>query len=363
MRLFFWTVGICLLTAGQLRAAAYEDVLKILRDNEAYVRSLSVKTQVTVFQRTFNEPRQDVNLKLSETIIVDSQGRCRVETDGESFTSGSEVRVYPEKAIGVFDGHSMQTMSGERYFDRGLITSNRSDLPMRLDPLLAITHYFDKPVTVLLSERPGASIGRETTWEGRPALELHSAVYDNEGDDRQYRITVVPELNYAIVRRATAVRYDGLDRWDDYTRIITSDYFEAQPGFWLPRQAIHESFEPTREQATRGTDPDTSWRWNVSFTDWQLNPEISDSAFAFKFASGVYVNDQVVGRSYKMSGVSDELIDTQLTAARTWKSQSRTNQRQILLIVNVTVVALILAMIAWRRFTSRTPKSPDSRPE
>jgi hypothetical protein len=258
----------------------------------------------------------------------------------------------------------MQSMSGDRYFERGLVTSNRSDLPLRLDPRLAITHYFSKPVTDLLEERPGAELIGETTWEGHKALQLASVLYDNDDDDRRYHITVVPDMNYAIVRRATAIRQDGLDRWDDYTRITTSDYFEAQPGFWLPRRALHESFETSRDQAVQGTDPDIAWRWDIQFSDWQLNPEISDSLFGFKFASGVYVNDQVVGRSYKMAGVSDELLDSQLAAARAWKSRERQSRSRTLVMINLAVLAVLLGIGIGRNFFSRrkaTVPSQDSK--
>lgn len=341
------TVFVCSPVAG---AATFDDIAKILRDNEQFLRSMAVTIHCKVLQTSISDPSQTVRLTIDEKVLIDAEGRCRVESTGESFVNGPELKVHPENGVGVFNGHTMKSMTGGgKHFNRGLITSSHSDLPLRLDPRLVTTHYFNRPVTALLAERPGAVLLRETTWEGRPAIELASAIYDNADDDRRYLITVVPDLNYAIVRRAAAVRYDGCDRWDDYTRFIASDYHEATPGFWVPRTAVHESFDPTREQSLNGTAPPLSWRWDIRMSEWEINPVLSDSLFDLEFAPGVFVNDQVAGRSFKMAGVSNELIESQVSEAADWKSKKRSSPMNRLLVFNAVAFGIAaLAIMLWR---------------
>lgn len=351
------------LSAADVRGAAVtemslEDIVQAIVDSEQEVRSLSVTNRMQVVQQYFpGQPDVEVRLDVVESIILDADGRTRVEIDGQGFrhTTDGEPEVYPQQVLGVYDGQQMRQTSGLDRFTQGLVTSSRSDLAMRLDPRHVTTHYFYKPVSGLL-KKSGVLVG-EVDWDGRTVMRLETTPSGTD-DKRRYVFLIDPGYNFAIVKRAVEIQFSGHERWMEYTRIVGSEYEEVHPGVWLPGHAVHESLDPTRENAADGTDPALAWRWDVVMEDWQVNPELTEALFRLDFSPGVYVNDQVTGRSFQVAGISDELIRHQAQVGDEWRESQQgypfgLSRRQMFVGLNAIVMVALLGFIGFRRMRSR----------
>ena len=285
--------------SAQDAKASVSDITQSLKDTEAEIRTLSVTSSFDILHRYMpGEDYQEIQLTAKEEVAVDSEGRCRVKADTESFRKlNGGIEKTPQLSIGVFDGQAARSMTGKTRMAHGIVSSSRSDLEFRLDPRNVTTHYFFKPVSSMLEKR-GADIVEETMWDGRPVIVIETKPHEGE-DRRKSRFYVDPDRNFTVVRRAVAVQYPPHERWMEYTRIEGFDHKEVYPGVWLPSRVVHESFDPTVEHAVNGSEPPLSWRWNVKLSHWKVNAELPPSTFALEFSPGVYVNDRVTGQSYQ----------------------------------------------------------------
>jgi hypothetical protein len=255
---------------------------------------------MTVLYRFFPESNDDkeVTLNVVEQVTIDAKGRVRVEVDGQSFRHGEEIEVYPHKSLGVYDGQVMKSMSGRQNYTHGLITSSRGDVGLRMDPWSVTTHYFSKPISEILAEK-SAFVADRVEWKGKQVLRVQTKPTVNKTDSRKYVFLIDPAMNYAVVKRAIAIQFEGQERWMEYTRIVGEDFFEAHPGIWVPKRVVHESFAPTLEDAKKGAKPALSWRWDIRMDDWKINPEVPDAVFELDFDPGLYINDKIAGRSFQ----------------------------------------------------------------
>ena len=117
-------------------------------------------------------------------------------------------------------------------------------------------------------------------------------------DRRKSRFFLDPKRGFTVVRRAISIQYPPHERWMEYTRIEGFDYEQIAPDVWLPGRVVHESFDPTVQQAQDGSDPALSWRWKVRLENWRVNEEYPPETFELKFAPGVLVNDRQTGRTF-----------------------------------------------------------------
>jgi hypothetical protein len=356
-------VLVCLGASRSTAAIKVDDLLRALKDVEREVQSLSVTSRIEVLHRYFpGNADKEVKLSVTEKVIVDVNGRCRVETQGQSFKDAAVPVVYPEISLAVFDGHLGKMMYGSERYTQGIVAPDRSRISLRMDPRNVVSHYFGKPISQTLTEG-SARIAGEVDWDGHKVLLFETKPNRNAHDERKYRFLVDPSLNFAVVKRAIAIRFPPYDGWIEYTRISCHDYQEAHPGVWLPTRVIHESFDPTAEHVKKNVDPPLSWRWNISMTDWKVNPDLPESLLDLAFSPDVYVNDMVVGHSYKVKKISDILIREQAEEAAAWQRSGNpgVGTRTLLIGANALILATFLSFMLWRRI--RTGKPDERRPQ
>lgn len=274
------------------------DLGRSIEQLEERVNSLSVNATFDILHRYFpGEDSQDVSLTSLEWITVDREGRCRVQVDTQSFRKlNGGIEKTPKVAIGVFDGKVARVMEGQSTMSSGTVSSLRSEIPLRLDPRNISTHYFFKPLSQILTKR-GAVVVGQVIWDGRPVIVVETTPIEGN-DRRKFRFYVDPERDFTVVRRAIAVQYPPHERWMEYTRIECFDFEQIEPEVWLPGRIVHESFDPTVQNAKDGSEPPLSWRWKVSWENWKVNEECQPEIFELKFAPGVFVNDRITGRNY-----------------------------------------------------------------
>lgn len=344
-------------------AVTLDEITALLNDVEREVKLVSVTSEFKILHRYFpGRPEREVKLNAVQHAVVDSKGRVRVETDGDGFRDGDVIEMYHQKSLGTFDGETTRSMTGDKSFTHGYITSLPTDTWMRFDPRLATTHYFSQPVSEILAEMGGTVLGPES-WEGMEVVRVETLPIER-GAKRKYVFFLSPKHNFAIVRRAAAIQFEGQNEWVEYTRIAGSDYIEPHAGIWVPRTVTYESFDPTEETVAAGIESPLSWRWEIQMKDWAINPVFDASLFTLEFGPGVYVNDKVTGRNYQTAGISDSIINAQsqegLEFARSQGTAKRSNRTAII----VMNVAILLALIAFalRSRKSATPPDPKHEP-
>ena len=303
MRLWLvWMLCVLLSLSATARAVDPQvnvaDIVQPLEQAEKRVHSLAVNANFDILHRFFpGEEYRDVTLTSIESIIVDREGRCRVQIDTQSFRKlGTSIEMTPKVAIGTFDGKVARVMEGQARMSSGAESSLRSEVPLRLDPRNLTTHYFFKPISELLARR-GAQVIGEETWNGNSVIVVETIPFEGE-DRRKFRFFLDPQRGLTVVRRAIAIQYPPYERWMEYSRIEGFDYEQIAPDVWLPGRVVYESFDPTVQHSKDGSEPPLSWRWKVNFENWRVNEDYPPETFELKFAPGVLVNDRTTGRSF-----------------------------------------------------------------
>lgn len=301
LRVFQW-VSLFLLSvpSSAFSDVTMDEVVQGLQRTEMAVQTLSVKSDFQTRQRLDVVPASpEIALHGTTEVTVDALGRCRVKSTFDSWHLDDKQVVIDrdQSMLGVFDGKVAWTLQGTGKSAVGTIADNRGEVSLRLDPRNVSTHYFDQPVSSRLLKR-GASIVELSTWDGSPVLVVETTPTGDQ-DQRKVRFHIDPRRNFTIVRRAIAIRYPPHERWMEYTRIEGYDFREVQAGVWLPDRVVHESLDPTIENASQGTAPPVAWHWDVKFTDWKVNPSLNDETFELQFPLGIFVNNRITGKSYR----------------------------------------------------------------
>lgn len=215
---------------------------------------------------------------------------------GQSYRVGDDgvAVIRPRKSIGTFNGDACRVASGSSKLVFGMITTVRNDLSLAMDPRRMTTHYFDKPVSQLITKHRGRIVGR-IRHDEREAIVVETEPHFNKNYFK-LRFWIAPSLGFAVVKRANMIRFPGHDRWIDFNRIVGSDHREIEPGIWLPMRAVYESFGVKEEDARDGTEPLLSSRYKIVNSNWIVNPQVDDSLFTLEFPPGIQVEDQTRGR-------------------------------------------------------------------
>jgi hypothetical protein len=265
-----------------------------------------------------------------------------------------KTKVVENMIVGAFDGKVMRSMDGTAKYSSGRITSARSDLPWQKDPWEFLNHYFGEPVYQLLEKERGADLVGSTTWQGRPVLTVETRpvprVVDKESQGK-YRFLVDVERSFTVVEKAALVKLSPALDWAVYTRISGYDYVETMPGVWVPMRLEHESLRVKKEEVEKGIPPKANWRWNIKVDQWKVNQPLADSLFEISFPAGLFVNDQILGRSYQVAQITDQTVVDHV-AITTPTGAARRRWSRVLAGAAV-ILALLAAVVIGRRFRAR----------
>ena len=336
--LILWPISLTL-QAANIKIA---DVTLGLQDIESVLRSLSVNVSIDVRQSSFTHPAAVAHMSREEHYLFELDGRARCKISGQTFKVNKQgtAIIRPFVSAGTFDDNECRLARGKQ----GMITDNRSDLPWTMDPRDLITRYYGRPISEIITDNGGEVVGR-VNHGGRRLLVVETRVVKREQNWR-YRFWIDPRRNFAVVKRAQLIQFPSHANWLEFTRITWEELQEVQPGIWLPRRAINESYNPTEEHADGRSTMPLAWRFEITCNDWLVNPTTDDAAFALDFAPGTKVEDRINGRTYVVSSVNDNMLDTQANTAREWE---HAYDRRWIIGANGLAVLILAAWLIWRR--------------
>lgn len=325
------------------------DVIAAISENELATKSLSVKTSWTVTMPNPKAAGQVHVCKGTESSVFEAdlpRGRVRCDVRGQTIVPGDEGTLQPVLALAVFDGSNAKVMSGGNVFVSGLITNQRHDLPWRFAPQEATTHFQGELISSLVKKYP-ASIVKTELVDGIDTIVLETSI-GHYALDRRCRFHVAPSMNFAVVRRAIEAKLPEGKKWIEYSWTKCGNFSEVSPGFWLPSNAETKMVATSRENFLSDVSPPLLAQTSVQFTEWVVNPEVSDDLFNLDFEPGVYVTDRITGAHYQIAGVSEDSLKRQADKAKQLLGSSDT-RRFMLILLNVAIVACLFVLIAAKR--------------
>lgn len=338
-----WCVG-CM-HCSCVFAYSFDDVRSAVGDYERAVNLVSLNAKFEILQCPRERPDLRLTLHSDEHCIVDSSGRARCEVRGQRFripASGAAL-INDQQFVGTFAEGECRSAEGTDRLTSGRITNQRSDLGWTIDPREMTTHYFRKPVSVIITEAKGMLVGKDK-HDGAEVLVIETEIHKTS-EEWRYRFWIDPSKNFAVVKRAALIRILPDTPWIEYARIIGFNYKEVQPGIWLPGRVVQESFDPSKEQVVQGKEPPLSWRFTSKELSWLVNPQVSTETFRLEFPSGIVVEDHINDRAYVVGHVADAALDEQADVARNWLSSE---SRGWSLKLNVLLVVVLIGVVFWR---------------
>ena len=333
--------------AARAEVPPLADVLKAVRELEDSVTSLSVESTISGLTHVpGHRDMPPILMRSVETSTVDGMGRARIEVDGESLkvVDGKPI-VRPSKRTIAFDGSVCRSLSGVEAKTSGLVVKAGGPTGWTIDPREMTTHRFGKPVSQAITEDKGRIVGR-ANHDGHDVLAVETEAVTRNKVNWKHRYLIDPALGFAVVRRSQFIQFPPSTSWLEFDLVDSHDHMEVAPGVWLPRRAVFRTTDPTEDDARNGRQPRLAWEWNVLNDKWLLNPEVQESLFTIDFPPGTTVEDKVNSRTFKVTGITDEVLDEQAGLARRWRL---TRGRWGLLAVNGLIAALALAYVLARR--------------
>lgn len=324
---------------------AIADVVLAMQDLEKAITRLSVTAAIDLTQTDVNHPDAMAHVSRTEQYLFELDGRARCTIKGQGFRVDKKgtVSLRPLVAAGSFDGNECRFVRG-RNGRIGLITVNRSDLPWTTDPRNLVTRYYGTPISQIIKDNGGQVVG-SVRHGGRKLLVVETRAVKKD-DNWMYRFWIDPARSFAVVKRSQLIQFPPHQNWLEFTRITWHEMEEVETGIWLPIRAVYESYNPTEKHADGSVEMPLAWRFAFAFTDWIVNPEVSDTAFAFEFPPGANVEDKINGRTYIVAGVNDSMLDEQAKTAREWE---HTAARGWITVANLFVIGVLAAWVIWRR--------------
>ena len=266
------------------KVAPSKAIIAALRETEAAIKNLSVTTDYVKLQLSFLPVKEPVRMTLVTKAIVEAGGRAWNDTVGQQVQTlpNGEVRLNSEHTRNAFDGKVNRRLRGfvDGRYHTGSLSSHITW--HGIDPREFTTHYFREPVSQLLKTK-GANIVRQEKWDGRQVVVVDTSP---SKVDRKYRFWIDAERK-VVVRRATLVRYEKDQPFQEYTRVESRGHKQIAKGIWLPTKVKYESVEVTKEQ----TPEKLSWSYAGTNRDWKVNQKLADSQFQLDFPENVNVTD------------------------------------------------------------------------
>ena len=263
-----------------------------LKRTEDAIENLAVTTDYIKLQKFMLPVDEPVRMRVATQAVVETRGKNGKAPRAWNDSQGQQVSVKPDgKSVELRDGRWQGAFDGEvaRKLQGGAFASLNDVLTWHGIPVLHFTtHYFDKPVSTLLSEKE-ARVVRHEQFDGRRVVVMDTKV---SKANRKYRFWIDQERSI-VVRRAALVRVKDDQPFQEYTFIESTGHKEIAPGIWLPMKVKYESVEPATEERPR----QLSWSYEGTNRDWKVNQRLEDSQFTLEFPDGAIVNDHRSKRS------------------------------------------------------------------
>jgi len=299
---------------------SFDDVLRGLRDTDAAIASFSLSFRCEIVTTALVDASARFSLHEDATIIADDRRRARYEgsRSSVSYDEAKKPHISETMLVGTYNGKITRSMEGIGEFSRGTITESRSEMPWQMDPWNFLTQYFNEPIYKTL-EKHGSTITGKAQWQGSEVVVIESqpiANKDDAGRKGKLRFLVNVQRGFAVVERSGLLQFAPDLDWVVYTTIRGYDYVETSPGLWFPMRIEHESFDPSKETVRKRQPPPLAWRWDIRVKKWTVNEPLEASTFELRFPRGVFVNDRVLGRSYRVTAITDQTLADEASGLR-----------------------------------------------
>jgi len=336
-------------------------VVEAIADNKESLQGLSVTTEWELRWPYPGDAAQLHTVNGTDTSLFETSlpnGRIRCEVKGANFVEGVQDSVTSVVALAVFDGDTAKSTTGETNYVSGRISNDRDTMPWRFDPRQAVAYFYGQSIDEHIEEYHGRIVG-QASIDGIETLTIETTSIKTDAE-RRLRFHVAPELNFAVVRRAIEVKYPKYDVWLEYRRIQNGDYEEVSPGIWLPTKALSQEYIVSETDAAAaaasGQQPRLMRELRLKFSNWVVNPVMTDDLFDFEFADGVYVTNKITGANYQTAGINDLLIKHQAEEVRRFTEGAKT-ERSLFLYANLAVVVVLAVLFLKRTFGHRFSES------
>lgn len=333
-------------------AVTLDDLANGISDRESALQSFAVTVKNHI-QRRGAVPGKYETLDATDTCIFDVD---RIRCEDVSGVPGNTSVLF--RGLGVFNGKEMRLLQGETskqtpekvLWASGRIAKQPDVLVWQMDPRRLFLNRSGRPFSLVLREgKSKIKIAGESTWEGRSVIKLESGPFVSDTQSTKAVYFVDPSLGFAVVWQASYIQFPPDSKWIEYAKTETSDYFEIESGIWVPRRALHEFSQVTKECVTKDVAPELFWRGKIQFNDWRLNPETSEDMFTLRFPGGIPIEDNIVGTSYITTNVQDQILAGDVAAAQTLSSKSRSWVFFISLALFILVVVLVVYRVTKYR--------------
>ncbi|WP_337175826.1 hypothetical protein [Paludisphaera sp.] len=280
-------------------AATVDEVLRALDDAEAALAAFRVEADIAIKMESPLARGEYADLEARVSLLFDRSGRFRFSERGATVNWSPPRRVHPIRIEAAYDGAVLKQMEGSEKLAHGLVSSRPTDSSMRLDPRNFVLDYQGKTVARWLREYDGKIVGDEPV-DGGTALVLETRPNLVDGIEWKQRYLVLPDKGFAVARRSALLRYAEAPDWLEYTRTESFDLADRGRGIHLPARGVYQSWNVKKDDALEGARSfPISWRYDLTFRDWRINPDATDADFTLRFEPGVFVNDRISGRSYE----------------------------------------------------------------
>ena len=352
-RILVVQVGLLLCVSQFLRAlgaASLEDIRAGLKDREAALKTFAVTLHYEVDKETLRGGKQYLTGR--ESYVFDGDRlRCEVE---KALQEGSkQAAILRTTALATFNATEFRTVEAGVSSNWKIcrIAADRDQMPWEWDPRNCLTTAYGKPFTWYYSEGKGKITGT-VPWEGGFAVALEMPPFEGKSSTRAGRTLIAVDKGFAVVRDASIIRYAPNDPWVEYHVIELHDFKEVRSGLWVPGRAVREWYETAPEDAKKRK---LIYRGEIRFSDWNIEPEVSESVFRLTFPNGAVVQDARTGRTFSATPITDQLLADEV-AGRQGVLPPRWPVRRIALLVvswGAVIAALAVCTVYWLRRTSR----------
>lgn len=111
----------------------------------------------------------------------------------------------------------------------------------------------------------------------------------------KFQVWLALDLDLAVVKRNSYARHPTSGERIVFYGVECDQFVEIEPSFFLPQKIVERVSRPAKRAQRL---PAQSYITEYVTTAVELNPDIPDEAFELEFAAGVFVVDQITGRSF-----------------------------------------------------------------
>lgn len=277
--------------AAPLDPAKIEEIIGRIKHNESLVSGLRVQAEARIRQRTgINDDGPELKREIKVNFSVDESGRLRSLSVGGTPGRIGTTDVIPQRIIGTFDGTVTRILQGRDQYERGYIGPDKFRIPREVDPRNYLHQVYHELLSTQLEGKH--RILGIAKWKNRDVVLIEPPPTVVKDVSYKSQVLLDPQLDYSLIARSLWSRHDKLGpAWHEYSHTDTTDFKRSAEGVWLPSHGLYTSYNVNQAQITAKTAPTIAWQYDVTFQEWEINPNFADTDFTLDFPPGIFIQD------------------------------------------------------------------------